>query len=105
MYLSKEEKLRHLFYKCPFIKNCWRYIRVSVSTLLKSERGIDTLSIKDATSGGRVTLTKSVLSALPSHLLACIKAPKWFYEEVDKRRRAYFWTGHNNTSGAKCKVA
>lgn len=51
---------------------------------------VDTLSIKGATSGGRLTLTKSILSALPSHLLACMKAPKWFYNEIDKRRRAYF---------------
>jgi hypothetical protein len=66
---------------------------------------VDTLSIKDVTSRGRLTLTKSVLSALPSHLQSCIKAPKWFYQEVDKRRRAYFWVGQNTTSGAKCKVA
>jgi hypothetical protein len=53
---------------------------------------VDTLSIKGATSGrgGGLTLTKSVLAALPSHLLACMKAPKWFYNEIDKRRRAYF---------------
>jgi hypothetical protein len=51
---------------------------------------VDTLSIKGPTSGGLLTLTKSVLSALPSHFLACMKAPKWFYNEIDKRRRAYF---------------
>jgi hypothetical protein len=62
---------------------------------------IDTLSI----SGGRLTLTKSVPSALPSHTFACIKAPKWFYKEIDKRRRAYFWTGQKSTTGAQCKVA
>jgi hypothetical protein len=57
------------------------------------DKRVDTLSIIGATSGGRLTLTKSVLSALPSHLLACIKAPKWLYQELDKRRCAYFWSG------------
>jgi hypothetical protein len=40
---------------------------------------IGTLAIKGATSGGCLTLTKSVHSALPAHLSACIKASKWFY--------------------------
>jgi hypothetical protein len=66
---------------------------------------VDTLSIKGPTSGGLLTLTKSVLSALPSHFLACMKAPKWFYNEIDKRRRAYFSTGQKSTTGAKCKIA
>jgi hypothetical protein len=52
-----------------------------------------------------LSLTKSVLSAIPSHTLACIKAPKWCYKEIDKRRRAYFWTGKTATTGAHCKVA
>jgi hypothetical protein len=69
------------------------------------DRRVDTCSIKGASTGGRLTLTKSVLSALPSHTLACIKAPKWFYQEVDKRRRGYFWTGQKTTMGAHCKVA
>jgi hypothetical protein len=34
----REESLRHLFYKCPFAKNCWSYIGVSVPTWLKPER-------------------------------------------------------------------
>jgi hypothetical protein len=33
-----EESLRHLFYKCPFAKNCWRYIGVAVPTWLNPER-------------------------------------------------------------------
>jgi hypothetical protein len=66
---------------------------------------VDTLSIKGGSSGGCLTLTKSILSALPSHTLACIKAPKWFYEEVDKRRHAYLWTGQKSTTGGKCKIA
>jgi hypothetical protein len=78
----------------------------ALSPLLHSlDTRIDTLSISGATSGGCLTLTKSVLCALLSHILASIKAPKWFCQEIDKRRRAYFWTGQKSTSGSHCKVA
>jgi hypothetical protein len=66
---------------------------------------VDTLSIKGASSGGRLTLTKSILSAIPAHFLVCIKAPRWFYKEVDSRRRGYFWTGSSATTGGHCKIA
>jgi hypothetical protein len=33
-----------------------------------------------------------------------MKAPEWFYKEIDKRRRAYFWSGQKTTTGAKCKI-
>jgi hypothetical protein len=67
--------------------------RCALFPLLHSLDGrVDILSIKGASSGGRLTLTKSMLSALPAHILACIKAPKWFYKEIDNRRRGYFWT-------------
>jgi hypothetical protein len=80
--------------------------RWAFHSLLQSlDLRVDTFSIKGASSGGRLSLTKSVLSAIPSHTLACIKAPKWFYKEIDKRRRAYFWTGKTATTGAHCKVA
>jgi hypothetical protein len=42
---------------------------------------------------------------MPSHTLAYIKAPKWFHNEINKRRRAYFWTGQKSATGAQCKVA
>jgi hypothetical protein len=69
------------------------------------DKHIDTFSVKGASSGGILTLTKSVLSALPSHTLAFIKALRWFYMEVDKRTHAYFWTWQKTTTGAECKVA
>jgi hypothetical protein len=30
--------LRHLFFRCPFVKNCWRIIGINVPTCLKPER-------------------------------------------------------------------
>jgi hypothetical protein len=66
---------------------------------------IDTFSLRGVSSGGHQTLTKSVLSALTSHLLACVKPSKWLYQEIDKRRRAYFCSGQQSTMGGQCKVA
>jgi hypothetical protein len=36
--LQKEEKLRHLFFKCPFAKNYWNIIGVTVQHGLKLRR-------------------------------------------------------------------
>jgi hypothetical protein len=36
--LQKEERLRHLFFKCSFAKNCWAQIGIIVPTWLKPER-------------------------------------------------------------------
>jgi hypothetical protein len=55
--------------------------------LHSSDTRVNTLLVKGASSLGRLTLTKYILSALPSHILARIKAPQWFYREIDRRRR------------------
>jgi hypothetical protein len=36
--LQREEKLRHLFFKCSFARNCWNIIGVRVPTWMKPER-------------------------------------------------------------------
>jgi hypothetical protein len=36
--LFKEEKLRHLFFKCPFAKTCWRRIGVTPPTWLQPDK-------------------------------------------------------------------
>jgi hypothetical protein len=36
--LQKEEKLRHLFYRCSFVERCWLQIGVSVPTWLRPQR-------------------------------------------------------------------
>jgi hypothetical protein len=38
--LQKEEKLRHLLLRCPFAKNCWSSIGVSVVSWLRPERAM-----------------------------------------------------------------
>jgi hypothetical protein len=36
--LRKEEKLRHLFYRCSFAKQCWLQIGISMPTWLKHDK-------------------------------------------------------------------
>jgi hypothetical protein len=36
--IQKEGRLRHLFFKCSFAKNCWAQIGVNVPTWLKPDR-------------------------------------------------------------------
>jgi hypothetical protein len=38
--LQKEEKLRHLFLRCPFAKNCWLLIGVHVPARLRPQRAV-----------------------------------------------------------------
>jgi hypothetical protein len=113
---SEEETLISSILGCPIAAFPQTYLGLPLSDsklprwamfpLLHSlDSRVDTLSIKGAFLGGRLTLTKSVFSALPSHLLACIKALEWFYKEIDNRRRGYFWTGQNSALGGPCKIA
>jgi hypothetical protein len=37
---QSEEKLGHLFFKCPFAKNCWAAIGIHVPTWLKANRAM-----------------------------------------------------------------
>jgi hypothetical protein len=38
--LQKEKKLRHLFLRCPFTKNCWLLIGVHVPSWLRPHRAV-----------------------------------------------------------------
>ncbi|KAJ0757712.1 putative RNA-directed DNA polymerase [Helianthus annuus] len=48
---------------------------------------------KTLSYGGRITLIKSVLNALPTYYLSLFKAPVKVIEELDKIRRVFFWGG------------
>jgi hypothetical protein len=38
--LQKEEKLMHLFMRCPFAKNCWLLLMVHVPSWLRPQRAV-----------------------------------------------------------------
>ncbi|KAJ0845937.1 putative RNA-directed DNA polymerase [Helianthus annuus] len=48
---------------------------------------------KTLSYGGRITLIKSVLNALPTYFLSLFKAPVKVLEALDKIRRIFFWGG------------
>jgi hypothetical protein len=54
---------------------------------------------------GRLTLTKSTLSALPVHISITCCLSSWAIQEIDRRSRAFLWSGAESTNGRKCKVA
>jgi len=57
------------------------------------------------THARRVLLTKVTLSAIPVHISIACCLSGWAIEQIDKRRRAFLWSGIETTAGGKCKVA
>jgi hypothetical protein len=54
---------------------------------------------------GCASLVKSVLTALPIHLLTALKADKTTLAAFDKIRRGMLWACSTSVTGGKCKVA
>ena len=75
----------------PLITSCDKYLSGWRASLLNR--------------AGRLTLCTSVLSALPLHYMSAISVPKTVLKAIDKRRRAFFWTGEDSCHGSKCLVA
>lgn len=63
--------------------------------MIKLDR--DYLDGKDVffTSAGRQTLVASVLSAMPTHHLTVLQAPKWVIKRIDRFRRSFLWKGED----------
>lgn len=53
----------------------------------------------------RVILVRSVLRALPIYAMSVLLLPAGTVQEIEKRRRAFFWTGQETVTGGNCKVA
>lgn len=47
------------------------------------------------TSAGCQTLVSSVLSAMPTHHLTAIQAPKWVIKRIYRFRRSFLWKGED----------
>lgn len=47
------------------------------------------------TSAGRQTLVSSILSAMPTHHLTALQAPKWVFKRIDRFRRSFLWKGED----------
>lgn len=56
-------------------------------------------------SGGRLVLCNAVLNNLATYYMCSYLLPQGVLESIDKRRRAFFWTGKDSCSGARCLIA
>jgi hypothetical protein len=54
---------------------------------------------------GRLVLTKSVLSTMPTYLIMADQLPSWAIEEIDSIRRKFLWAGKDQSVRGKCLVA
>lgn len=71
----------------------------------KIDRRLASFSMNFISRGGRLILTKSVLSALPAYFMSCLSLPKWVIEKIDGLRRSFFWKGKNSSKGSDCLVS
>lgn len=56
-------------------------------------------------SGGRMVLCNAVLNNLPTYFMCSYLLPSGVIELIDRRRRAFFWTGKDTCSGVRCLIA
>ena len=57
------------------------------------------------TKAGRAVLVKSKLSAIPVHTAMAVALSPWALKCIDKRRRAFLWSGTEEVAGGKCLLA
>ena len=53
-------------------------------------------------AAGRLTLTRSVLMALPIHLMAVLPMPAWAIKIINRRCRGFIWKGEEEINGGRC---
>lgn len=56
-------------------------------------------------SGGCLQLTNSILSSLPVYFMSSLPLHKTVIKAIDRRRRAFVWTGEEKCSGSRCLIA
>ena len=56
-------------------------------------------------SGGRLVLCNAVLNNLATYFMCSYFLPPGVIEQIDRRRRSFFWTGKDTCSGARCLIA
>jgi len=72
------------------------------------DRVADALPIwkaKMLNKAGRAVLVKTKLSAIPIHTAMAITLSPWVITCIDKRRRAFLWSGSETVEGGKCSLA
>jgi hypothetical protein len=54
--------------------------------------------------GGMLVLCSAVLNNISTYYMCSYLLPQGVLESLDKRRRAFFWTGKDSCSGAHCLI-
>jgi hypothetical protein len=75
----------------PLISSCDKYLSGWRASLLNR--------------AGRLTLSTAILRSIPLHYMSAMCIPKTVIQAIDRRRRAFFWTGDDVCHGSKCLVA
>ncbi|KAJ1698015.1 hypothetical protein LUZ63_006527 [Rhynchospora breviuscula] len=68
------------------------------------QRKLDGWKSRFLSVGGRLTLVKSVLTALPLHFMQALKLPPWLIKHLEGIRRRFFWKGKDRCLGGHCLV-
>ncbi|KAJ4792133.1 RNA-directed DNA polymerase (reverse transcriptase)-related family protein [Rhynchospora pubera] len=68
------------------------------------QRKLDGWKARLLSLGGRLTLVKSVLTALPLHFMQVLKLPPWLLRHLEGIRRRFFWKENNKCLGGHCLV-
>ncbi|XP_078174446.1 uncharacterized protein LOC144568092 [Carex rostrata] len=79
---------------------CKRLRKADFQPLLNSVRSkMANWSSSILSYGGRVTLLKSVLTALPLHYIQAMKLPKCVINQIDRAHRSFLWKGNDTCKG------
>ncbi|KAJ3676152.1 hypothetical protein LUZ60_003564 [Juncus effusus] len=65
---------------------------------------VDSWRSKLLSYGGRNTLIKANLGALPVYFMQAFKLPKWVIKQLNRVIRSFFWKGESSCLGGKCLV-
>lgn len=57
----------------------------------KIERRLEGWKGKLISRGGRLQLINSVMSSIPTYVMACFRFPKWVIYRIDKIKRDFLW--------------
>jgi len=74
-------------------------LEVWSEVLERSERKLTRWKSQYISLGGRLTLIKSVLDALPTYMLNLFPLPKSIGEKLNKLRRVFLWQGNKEKQG------
>ncbi|XP_049354731.1 uncharacterized protein LOC125819316 [Solanum verrucosum] len=74
-------------------------LEVWSEVLERSERKLTRWKSQYLSLGGRVTLIKSVLDALPTYMLSRFPLPKSIGKKLNKLRRVFLWQGNKEKQG------